>query len=69
MKFIRCNDYIVEGSKDCEKVIENSILINYNQITYVQILDNFPYFTVYFSNGKFVEIDKIHLEKFLEGVK
>jgi hypothetical protein len=28
-----------------------------------------PYFTVYFSNDNFLEIDKIHLYKFLEGIK
>ena len=66
MKFIRCYDYIKESSKD---IIENSFLINYNQITHVQILDKLPYFIVHFSNGKYLEIDKIHLEKFLEGVK
>ena len=47
MKFIRCYDYIKESSKD---IIENSVLINYNQITHVQILDKLPYFIVHFSN-------------------
>lgn len=70
MKFFRYDDRLVESFKDCEEqIVGISTIINYDQITCVKILDNVPYFTVYFSNGKLVEIDKIHLEKFLEGIK
>ena len=70
MKFFKYDDRIVESFKDCkDHVINSSTLVNCDQITYIKILDKLPYFTVYFSNDKFLEIDKIHLEKFLEGIK
>ena len=70
MKFFKYDDRIVESFKDCkDHVINSSTFVNYDQITCVKILDKLPYFTVYFSNDKFLEIDKIHLEKFLDGIK
>jgi hypothetical protein len=70
MKFFKYDDRIVESFKDCkDHVINSSTFVNYDKITYVKIIDKLPYFTVYFSNDKFLEIDKIHLDKFLEGIK
>ena len=70
MKFFKYDDRIVESFKDCkDHVINSSTLVNYDQITCVKIIDELPYFTVYFCNEKFLEIDKMHLEKFLEGIK
>ena len=70
MKFFKFYDRIVESFKDCkDHIIVSSTLVNCDQITCVKILDELPYFTVYFANEKFVEIDKIHLERFLEGIK
>jgi hypothetical protein len=70
MKFFKYDDRIVESFKDCkDHVINSSTFVNYDKITCVKIIDKSPYFTVYFSNDKFLEIDKIHLDKFLEGIK
>lgn len=69
MKFFKFEDYIVENFRDYQKNINSTTFVNYDQITFVKILGELPYFTVYFSNEKFIEIDKIHLEKFLEGIK
>lgn len=70
MKFFKYDDRIVESFKDCkDHVINSSTFVNYDQITCVKILDNLPYFTVFFSNENFIKIDKMHLERFLEGIK
>lgn len=69
MKFFKFDDSILESFKDSKKIINSTTIINYDQITCVKILDNLPYFTVYFANEKFIEIDKIHLERFLEWIK
>ena len=70
MKFFKYDDRILESYMNGEdQVINSSNFINYDQVTSVKILENLPYFTVYFSNGKITEIDKIHLERFLEGIK
>lgn len=70
MKFFKYDDRIVEHFKDCEDhVINSSTFVNYDQIKFVRIIENMPYFTVCFSDDNIIEIDKKHLNKFLEGLK
>lgn len=64
MKFFAYTDLI-----DTIRDFSNTTMVNYDQITYIKILDKLPYFTVYFSNEKFIEIDKMHLKRFLEEMK
>lgn len=70
MNFFRFDDSVIESSNSCKfHVRYDTTLVNYNHISFVKINEGVPFFTVYFSNDKFIEIDKKHLKKFLEGVE
>ncbi len=70
MNFFKFDDSIIESSETCKFHFRyDTTLINYDHITYVKINEGVPFFTVFFSNGKFLEIDKKHLKKFLEGIE
>ena len=70
MKFFKFDDSIIESSKTCKfHVRYDTTLINYDHITYVKINEGVPFFTVYFDNDKFLELDKIHLKNFLAGIE